>query len=650
MIKLEKFNCLSERFNKKEKDPKNLIYKERISNIKNNRKINSNFLNNYNQRKDFIGKDSNLFEQGKLIDKHHINKKFQFIKIKNINSEGKFDKKINNNFSKDDKMLKIRNTLFSKKKLLYQIIQEDSKNISKDKLNPNPIYNNYYLSLKNRNKKDILLINNMSMPELEINKKNVYNFKNDIEDSEITNYSCFKGFEDYNKKLLKETSEQNNLKKTSLFKKIKFISLKKFCNKEIKFNGLNKNMPKNFFLFNQNSLNKNSNKINLNSFKNLSSNTNNCNETTINSIKEKVRNYFIGKFQNIKEYFDDWDIKGAGILSLNDIYKYLNNKIKFKISKDEVNKLLESYLKKNYFDLEYFKFFFFEEPSNEKLSIILNKNVEHNKTFKKTSSDTYLLYNKKKDINISFYEKSKYFDLIDLIKEQKDKIILEKLSKRGNINKNGEELNYNDFCNFINKIIKYNTITNYDNEIKELFVNYKLKNCDKINIMNFIEEINNKQDIIIKSNNLINNKEDRINLKYSTFDNKFKNNLNTSNNNKKSSKIIIFNKNSITRKANYTFKTNQNNKEYEQNEINKTNLIKISNNQNLKNEKIKDNIKNSKINRERNFNEKFTITHQNIEKNQFCVNNYPKLLEFKLPKITKNMRDLNKNADIIDLL
>jgi hypothetical protein len=47
-----------------------------------------------------------------------------------------------------------------------------------------------------------------------------------------------------------------------------------------------------------------------NNSNNKNSDINNNNEIKINSIKAKVRNYFIGKFNNIKEYFNDWKEKG----------------------------------------------------------------------------------------------------------------------------------------------------------------------------------------------------------------------------------------------------------------------------------------------------------------------------------------------------
>ena len=41
-------------------------------------------------------------------------------------------------------------------------------------------------------------------------------------------------------------------------------------------------------------------------------NKNNYDEIKINTIKEKVKNYFIGRFNNIKEYFENWNKQKKG--------------------------------------------------------------------------------------------------------------------------------------------------------------------------------------------------------------------------------------------------------------------------------------------------------------------------------------------------
>ena len=139
---------------------------------------------------------------------------------------------------------------------------------------------------------------------------------------------------------------------------------------------------------------------------------------------------------------------GVGKININCIYKYLNNKIKFRISKEEIQKLFGLYNRKNYFNLENFKYFFFEQPSNEKLSIQMDNYVkfENKMTMTKSSSEGILYNDKNKnEHNLHYSEKNKYFVLINLIKEQNDNKLIKAILN----NKNEDELNYNDFYNLI---------------------------------------------------------------------------------------------------------------------------------------------------------------------------------------------------------
>jgi hypothetical protein len=305
--------------------------------------------------------------------------------------------------------------------MLEQILQYEGKNSTKEKKIIN--HNNNMIKSSNHRNKRIILINSISMPEYEINKKT----KNGIEEF-CNNISLIKSQENHAKKILQDKLYHINMNKIALFKKIKFAGLKKYCSKDLRLNnGYNNNLKNdinyNYIIHqnNQNIINKNKS-WNKNQYLNLNQ-INNCNEITINSIREKVKNYFIGKFDNIKDYFDDWDEQGIGKISINNIYRYLNNKIKFKISKEDIKKLIANHCKKKYFDLQNFKYFFFEEPSNEKTSIQIRKFLTKN------MSDNLKLYKNKNDINLLGYEKYKYKKLLYTVKEQKDKILSEKKSE-----------------------------------------------------------------------------------------------------------------------------------------------------------------------------------------------------------------------------
>jgi hypothetical protein len=400
---------------------------------------------------------------------------------------------------------------------------------------------------------------------------------------------------------------------------------------------------------------------------------NNCNEITINSIREKVKNYFIGKFDNIKDYFDDWDEQGIGKISINNIYRYLNNKIKFKISKEDTKKLIANHCKKKFFDLQNFKYFFFEEPSNEKTSIQIRKLLTKN------MNDNLKLCKNKNDINLLCYEKYKYKKLLNTIKEQKDKILLE---KRNESEEKEEELTFNDFNNIINNIIIDNKNINYTKEIKKLFLNYKIKDSTKINIKDFLEKISNRNNKNNKNNNLfyfyqnannnlnkgktINNFKiikQKLNTCYSNNTNLTNSYCNSKNDLLKKdqyfNQTILNTKNSFSKKdhifsqTNYIFKKN---KEFEDNIINKYYQTKDNNNNNehkkesksqdmkiIKNKASIKNIRIKAINKEKYFKSKSNIPNENNHKNL-------SLMKFQLPKMSNEIRVHNKNSDIIDLL
>ena len=573
-----------------------------------------------------------------------------------VKEKTKIDKRI---YSIDKQQ--IRKAILSKKYILEQLLQEKNNNVLKNKTNIVFNNNNYFNYINSFKKKKSLkgtqLMNNISMPELNINQKNNGNIKNeklenekDKEDSifNIVNLNIFDNFKKINSR---EKQEQINNNKTTLFRKIKFESLKRFCFKDIKLNnrGVSHKFIQNFYIHNNNDHNM-SDKNNNNSInKNIDINKN---EIKFNSIKAKVRNYFIGKFNNIKEYFNDWKEQGKDYININDLHKYLNNKIKFKISKDETNKLFGVYFKKNIFDVNNFKYLFFEEQSNKKLSIQVNNLKYYNKMFIKSLSDGYLSLNCAKNNNIIYYEKHKYFELLNLVKEHKNKLL-----KKYKENEKEEGFNYNEFLTLINSILNESKKSYYESAIKKLFEKYKSKNTEAININSFFEKIdykNNKLDKnLISRNNDINIKK-QIYSNNSTLSNKIKNTENILNNNINSRKAYA-KKDTIFNKSNFLEKTNQVNKDSEESKINKFNKIDFTNNstrQVIKKElaKTRTRIQNIKFKTNRNVNSRINLSHQNINNKKSYLDLDSKLIYCQFPRIKKEIRKQNLNSDIIDLL
>ena len=604
MLKKNSMTSLSDRFNKYKKYHNSIIAHEAFIVLKSKRDYNSELYNKDNKTIDFLAKTTNVFDLEKLKENHNKYLVNQIHNINNTNNDEKSNKRIFYNFFNNDKNEKTKKFILSKKKMLQQILYDEGKNPVKEKSNINN--NNFNVNLNYKRYKGIVLVNSISMPELEINKKNN---KNGIEENLDSNSLCLKSQDNYTKKFLQEKLYQINMNKIALFKKIKFAGLKKFCCKDLKLNNAYNNNKKNDINYNIHQNNQNKNKDwKQNNFL-IDNNINNCNEIIINSIKEKVRSYFIGKFENIKDYFDDWDEQGLGKITIKDIYRYLNNKIKYKISKEETKRLFGYFCKKNYFDLQNFKYFFFEEPSNEKLSIKLNKFFNYNQMLMKSSSDGLLQFNRSKnDNNILCYEKYKYNELLNLIKEQKNKIILNQISVTKDKDNKIEEINYNEFYNLIISIINNdNKKINFNNEIKKIFMKYKLKDSENINIKDFFEKINDKKDIDkkIKSIYSCKNIKRQINPGYTTFYELIKKKANLTNCNL-NSKIISTNKDTIFSQTNCNSKNSSSKKKYV---FNQTNY--------LFNKKIKDFEENKKINKYNKNNEDNKVNkHIELENNK----------------------------------
>jgi len=573
----------------------------------------------HNRSIDFFEKTTTLFNKLEKLKEPKFNNK-NIIRNTGKNSDKNTNKKpfkqlLENNNNK---------RIFSKKNLLDQILQNKQGLLVKDKAKSNSL-NSKAIKLSKILNKSSLLINDSTANDnnFDANKINFFKIKNEyVEGGKTGNYN--------NKTFIQEKLEQINMNKTALFKKIKFESLKKFC-KNVKLTdkkiGINLIVRKGEN--NKNEVRKN-----------------NCEEIKISCIKEKVRNYFIGRFNNIKEYFDSWDEQKSGRININDIYNYLNKKIKHKISKSDTRKLLFSFSNRNYLDLENFRIIFFENSPKEKLFIRGNKIFEYHEALTKNLSEISHINRSENNCNISFFEKFRFNEMISLLLNKKNLILSQ-------INRDRVELTFIEFYSIIRNFIKEKKF-NFDKEIKRLFNDYKEKNSDLINIYNFFEKLNEKKEDNKKNHPIINIKK-HINQGLKPFYNK-----------NKSSFFVLNSRNS--KANNFAYKdTNQSktnfisdkvmNREVENDK--KINIGNISNLNKYKNMNINyfrerrnsfnskyfmSNIKNDKSYNNFDINDKNRITNENIENS--------KIIDFQLPNINNHERNRNKNrnSDIIDFL
>ena len=218
--------------------------------------------------------------------------------------------------------------------------------------------------------------------------------------------------------------------------------------------------------------------------------------TITSKIKGEVQNYFIKyKFSSIKDYFNDWlyfkrkkDYQKKLTLDEDDIYYYLKEKIGVKVYKDEVEKIFKC--KKIIFDINMFKYFFFEEDS-------IKRNIYITDTcFPKFSKFNF--YNKHKVDNkflcfSDIFKNSKYSIpifknnlLISALKEHKSKIISQICY---NLFKNNKkiEYDYSDFSNLFQNLNVDKKIVNYKT-VRKIFNKFKNAN-DKVNIKYFIDNL-----------------------------------------------------------------------------------------------------------------------------------------------------------------
>ena len=539
----------------------------------------------------------NKFEKQKEI----INKIYNEKNIKN-NIEKNFDKKYTprpyHQFMENISKKKI----YIKKKLIEQIFQNRNIDLPKmTSLNHRVIKLSKLISNSNE------LINDSSTNECNIKKTKK---KNDaIEIDKISNT---------NKENTNDKLNKININKAALLKKLKFESLKKFS-KNVKLT--DKKLGINFILKkgrnNKNEIDKN-----------------NCDEIKINTIKEKVRNYFIGRFNNIKEYFENWNEQKTGKININDAYNYLNNKIKYKISKNDTRKLLNSICNKNYLDLENFRIIFFENPPKEKLVIRGNKFFEFNMPLYKYNIEINRINRSENDLRISFFEKFKYNEIISLILKQKN-IILSQLDT------DGVSLTFVEFYTIIRNAINTKKFI-FDKEIKKLFHDYKENNSDLINIFNFFEKISIKNEETKRNNSVINIKK-HINSGIKPTLNK--NTSSLFNLNSRNTKNQFFSKDSNRTKTNF-FLDKSNLNDNDSKSKNNNNAISLNKFKNIRNnlssdlDKLNSKLIMSDLKNYKNFNDYANnITNENS-----------KIIDFQLPNISKLERNKNKNSDIIDFL
>ena len=591
---------------------KNFLYEKIASKIMlsylSKKKEKNSVINDYNNSADYLSKTQNLFN--KIYLKKENN---EYNSNSNQNEKPENNDKIiyynymdNNNNRDNNYNIKISNSskkFFTKKQLIEKILLSNKKNIN----NINSSKVNKIIEKDLKFNKVKLFLNDYSSNENEnLNKINFLKIKNDLSGN-ITNRG------------IKEKLDLIKMNKTALFKKIKFASLRNFC-KNVKLN--NKKIDLNLGeKKKENNYSKNYNITN-------ETNKNNCDEIKINSIKEKVRNHFIGRFNNIKEYFENWDIRNNGKINVNDIYNYLNKKIKFKISKNNTRKLLYSFNNKNYLDLENFRILFFEESPNEKLSIPKNQFIEYNEYFLQKISERYLLNKSDNNQNESFYEKFKYNEIILFLLKKKNKILSE-------IKPDKVELSFIEFYSILKKFFNEKRF-NYDKELKKLFNDFKDNNSNLINIYYFFEKILEKNEFNRRNKSLINIKKN-ISSEFRPFYLKNKNPyiiLNSRNSNS------LNNKNIVSTKTNFHLNSNKIIVENKKNNFNNINDYEKDKNQ--KNNKIlKSNlvIKNNANN----------LSKEEIIKEN---NENSKLMEYRLSNIQnkKYLRDKNKNSDIINFL
>ena len=606
---------LSQRYRKNDFfSAKNLLNGPSFLFIKGKKSDISDIYNHNNRSIDFLENKGNLIKKLKQLSDKKVNNKNKINFLKNSfqnkeNSDNLKKKPFYRFFEKN-----VNKRILSKKKLMEKILFDKKQSIPKEKSRANSL-NSKIIKLSKIGNKSNLFLSDSSINEHDINK---------IDSSKIKNQIFAGGGRIYYDNMT-IINEKINMNKTALLKKIKFDSLKKFC-KNIKIT--DKKIGYNFEMKKAES---NKNEIRKNKKY----------EIKMNIIKEKVRDYFIGRFNSIKEYFEDWDENELGKIDINDITNYLNNKIKYKISWNETRELFSAYNIKNYLDLENFRIFFFDDFPKEKLILKGSKYLEYKDSLIKSCMELNPLNNiniSESDCSVSILENYKYNKVIMLILQQRDEIFSQ-------INKERNNLTFVEFYSIIRNVIKEKKV-NFDKEIKRLFNEYKQKNSDLLNINDFFEELSIKKEENKKFHSLVNIRR-HMYLGGKPFFNKNKNSfVDLSSRNLKNS--FDFKDSNNQTKIKYIFDKITNKEE----ENKKNNIINF--NYKFKNTNLNMNFKKDNLNSSKNcLKEKIyndcASNENNDAKNQDS-NEISKIINLKLPNINRHERNKNRNSDIMEFL
>ena len=350
---------------------------------------------------------------------------------------------------------------------------------------------------------------------------------------------------------------------------------------------------------------------------NFSTSKNNYNEEEIDKlismIKGKVRDYFIGKFNNTMEYFNDWDANKRKILSIENIYDYLTKKIKIQMTKSDIKYIFCQ--KSIYcFDYDNFKYFFFDDPILYNLSKFEDENDKNqNQNHQKLSDNNdnkIKMIKSSSDINISVNKKD---NKTKNRTNNSNKIKIEKHETNFNSTINrAEEVNQN-----MGNIIK---IKSFKNPLNDLY---------------FQKNKNEKKNLII----------DKINENNEIHKNKLKLKLNIKNNTKNSTRVILYSeKNLKNNYKNNNTKTNNNNDNIGKNDNDK---YIIDNNLNKSENTTKySNI----ITKSEKFSKFYDLTFYKELKRQPYFNNKIISNELFTQIAEDTAKNKEKNSDIINIL
>jgi hypothetical protein len=550
-----------------------LLYKEE--------KLPSNDL--FKPKKEFLNKNSKQ-KNINLINKSdtRAKKKQETMNLKNMimfykPNDSSNLKILNHSVFSRDNVQKLRKIIISKSNLLSKIINSESQK----KLRQN--YNLYSNTFNTRNKKinissqksnsnifgsqEKVPLFNLGLQKMDsIKKKNENSFfnTNNNEVSDITT------------NLSKFDPKRISLNKTALIRKLRFQGLKKFCLKNCKSYDSNQQFDVGIA---------HSQKLKEQKIKDLE----NYEKIQIDSIKRKVIAYYKHKFNNTKVFFNDWDKQNKGKIRIYDIFRYLNDKIRVKISIGEANNIFKKCCNKDYYlDYEHFKNFFFDEKyiRDTEWSNMIIKNSKHEKK--------------------NFFEDESQ-SLLNIFERNKTKILP---------SKNGQKSSCDNFLTLLKDNTENDKVYNGEN-VKDIFNNYiNTNNSAKINLT----KKNNIKREIVKSSSC---------KRFEIY--------------KKNNPMQLYEKmNMVSRKKNEnnndTNCLNINSKMIGLNSTQEINGIRLSNIQNNESEEKNNINKNSSFN-ELNFEQKEMQNKINFRNPVFY-----------LPKLENKSKNRKLNFDILDVL